>query len=136
MTPGGQDGREVQGPGTARWRARSYNIITAAGRLEVEGIVRSPFGIDERTDGETGSRSWAVTHLPSGLAVVVRIRARAVALAFTDRIAGLTDWTARDISATPELREQVRIALERTYDEFQAGRLPGDPEKKLWTSAS
>lgn len=106
MTPGGQDGREVQGPGTARWRARSYNIITAAGRLEVEGIVRSPFGIDERTDGETGSRSWAVTHLPSGLAVVVRIRARAVALAFTDRIAGLTDWTARDISATPELREQ------------------------------
>ena len=133
MTP---DGQEVQGLGTAGWRAESFTNITAAGQLEVEGFVRSPFGIDERVDGETGSRSWAVTHLPSGLAVVTRIRARAVALAFTDRIAGLTDWTARDISATPELREQVRIALERTYDEFQAGRLPGDPEKKLWTSAS
>ena len=78
MTPGRQGRQEVQGPGTALWRAGSYNISTAAGRLEVEGIVRPPFGIEERTDRETGSRSWAVTHLPSGLAVVTRIRARAV----------------------------------------------------------
>ncbi|QQP93821.1 hypothetical protein IGS68_34415 (plasmid) [Skermanella sp. TT6] len=136
MTPGGQDGRDVQGPETADWRAGSYNIITAAGRLEVEGIVRSPFGIDERADGEPGSRSWAVTHLPSGLAIVTRIRAWAVALAFTDRIAGLADWTARDIAATPELREQVRIALDRTYDDFQAGRLSADPDNRPKTSAS
>jgi hypothetical protein len=34
-----------------------------------------------------------------------------VAPAFTDWIATLTDWGAREISAKPELREQVRNAV-------------------------
>jgi hypothetical protein len=69
-----------------------------------------------------------VTHLPSGLAVVTRVRVLAVALAFVDRIAVLTDWTARDISATADLREQVREALDQAYGDFFADRLPELPE--------
>jgi hypothetical protein len=43
--------------------------------------------------------------------VVTQVRALAVTLAFVDRIAGLTEWSAPTISATLELREQVREAL-------------------------
>jgi hypothetical protein len=54
----------------------------------------------------------------------------AVALAFTDWIAALTNWGTQEISATPELREQVRKAfLSRTHKDFHAGRLPSGPEK-------
>jgi hypothetical protein len=72
------------------WRAASFAISTPQGRLTVDGIVYSPFGIDERTIDEAGTRGWSVTHLPSGLAVVRQIKVLAVALAFVDRIAGLT----------------------------------------------
>ena len=61
-----------------------------------------------------------MTHLPSGLAVVSQVRALAVAVALTERIAALTDWDAQNISATPELREQVRDALDRAYGGFFA----------------
>ena len=110
------------------WSAATFRISTADGWLEVDGIVRSPFGIDQRATDETGNRSWFVTHLPSGLAVVSRARALAVALALADRIAALTDWEAQNISATPELREQVREALDRAYGDFFADRLPVLPE--------
>ena len=69
-----------------------------------------------------------MTHLPSGLAVVRQIKVLAVALAFVDRIAGLTDWTVPDICATPELRAQVQKALDRAYDDFYTGRLPPVPQ--------
>jgi hypothetical protein len=69
-----------------------------------------------------------VTHLPSGLAVVSQVRELVVVLAFVDRIAMLTDWAAQEISATPELREQVREVLNRTYSDFFADRLPVFPE--------
>jgi hypothetical protein len=128
MTQGRQDERSARGVAAAGWHAGSFTISTAAGRLEVDGIVRPPFGIDERSDDKLGGRSWVVTHLPSGLAVVTRVSVLAVALAFTDRIAALTDWAAREISATPELREQVRKALDRTYDDFHADRLPPGPK--------
>lgn len=59
-----------------------------------------------------------------------------MALAFTDRITGLADWAARDISATPELRGQIRIALDQAYDDFQAGRLSADPDKQSLDSIS
>jgi hypothetical protein len=52
----------------------------------------------------------------------------AVAVAVTDRIAALTEWDAQNISATPELREQVREALDRAYGDFVANRLPAFPE--------
>ena len=97
-------------------------------RWQVDGIVRPPFGIDQRATDETGNGSWVVTHLPSGLAVVSRVRALAVALALADRIAALTDWEAQNISATPELREQVREALNWAYGDFFADRLPALPE--------
>ena len=106
------------------WSAASFRISTADNWLEVDGIVRPPFGIDQRATDETGNGSWVVTHLPSGLAVVSRVRAVAVA----DRIAALTDWEAQNISATPELREQVREALDRAYGDFFADRLPALPE--------
>ena len=67
------------------WSAATFRISTADGWLEVDGIVRPPFGIDQRATDETGNRSWGVTHLPSGLAVVSRVRALAVALALADR---------------------------------------------------
>ena len=73
----------------------------------------------------------AKTHLPSGLAVVSQVRALAVAVALTERIAALTDWDAQNISATPELREQVREALNRAYGDFFANRLPAFPEDAL-----
>ena len=69
-----------------------------------------------------------MTHLPSGLAVVSQVRALAVVLALVDQIAALTDWDAQNIRATPELREQVREALNRAYGDFFANRLPAFPE--------
>jgi hypothetical protein len=121
MTPGRQDKLTARGLAASGWRAGSFTISTAAGRLEVDGIVRQPFGIDERSDDGLGGRSWVVTHLPGRSP---RISVPAVALAFTDRIAALTDWAAREISATPELGEQVRKALGRVRGGFHAGRLP------------
>jgi hypothetical protein len=47
-----------------------------------------------------------------------------VAIAFVDRIAGLTDWDAQTISATPGLRERVRQALDHAYGDFHADKLP------------
>jgi len=110
------------------WRAASFAISTPQGRLDVDGIVRSPFGIDQRTIDEAGTRGWSVTHLPSGLAVVRQIKVLTVALAFVDRIAGLTDWTVQEIRATPDLRAQVQKALDQAYDDYYAGRLPPVPE--------
>jgi hypothetical protein len=60
--------------------------------------------------------------------VVRQIKVLAVALAFVDRIAGLTDWTVQEIGATPELRAQVQKALDRAYDDFYTGRLPPVPQ--------
>jgi hypothetical protein len=60
--------------------------------------------------------------------VVRQIKVLAVALAFVDRIAGLTDWTVPDIRATPDLRAQVQAALDQAYDEYYSGRLPPTPE--------
>ena len=111
----------------AGWSAASFRIRTAAGWLEVDGIVRPPFGIDQRATDETGNRSWVVTHLPSGLAVVSQVTAVAVAVALVDRIAALTDWEAQNIRATPELREQVREALDRAYGDFFAHPAAGVP---------
>jgi hypothetical protein len=113
---------------TAGWSAASFRIRTADDWLGVDGIVRPPFGIDQRATDETGNRSWFVTHLPSGLAVVSQVTAVAVAVALTDRIAALTDWEAQNIRATPELRERVREALDRAYGDFFANRLPAFPE--------
>jgi hypothetical protein len=97
--------RNKQGaPEPADWSAASFRIRTADGWLEVDGIVRSPFGIDLRVVHEAGSMSWFVTRLPSGLAVVSQVKARAVVLALVDRITALADWTARDIIAPPDLR--------------------------------
>jgi hypothetical protein len=114
-----QNTQRAEGPVPPGWSAASFRISTADGWLEVKGIVRLPFGIDQ-----VGNRSWFVTHLPSGLAVVTQVRALAVALAFVDRIAGLTDWDAQTISATPDLRERVRQALDHAYGDFHADKLP------------
>ena len=46
------------------WSAASFRISTADGWLEVDGIVRPPFGIDQRATDQTGNRSWFLTHLP------------------------------------------------------------------------
>ncbi len=51
-----------------------------------------------------------------------------MALALADRIAALTDWDVQNIRATPELREQVREALDRAYGDFFANRLPAFPD--------
>ena len=64
---------DSQAPQASGWRAASFAISTPQGRLDVDGIVRSPFGIDQRTIDEAGTRGWSVTHLPSGLAVVRQI---------------------------------------------------------------
>ncbi len=48
----------------AGWRAASFRIRTADGWLQVDGIVRPPFGIDQRATDKTGNRSWFMTHLP------------------------------------------------------------------------
>jgi hypothetical protein len=72
-----------------------------------------------------------VTHLPSGLAVVTQVRALAVALALVDRIAGLTDWTAQTIGATPDLRERIQEAMQHAYGDFHADRLPILPRDVL-----
>jgi hypothetical protein len=112
----------------AGWSAASFRISTADGWLEVDGIVRPPFRIDQRATDESGNRSWFVTHLQSGLAVVSQVRVLAVAVGLVDRIAALTDWDVQDIRATPDLREQVRQALNRAYGDFDADRLPALPE--------
>ena len=119
------DSQATQAPD---WRAASFAISTPQGRLDVDGIVRSPFGIDPRSIDEEGTRGWSVPHLPSGLAVVRQIKVLAVALTFVDRIAALTDWTVQEIGATPELRAQVQKALDQAYDDFYSGRLPPVPE--------
>src|SRR5688572_28443373 len=77
------------------WRAASFAISTSQGRLDVDGIVRSPFRIDQRTIDETGTSRWSVTLLPSGLAVVRQIKVLAVALAFVDGLTALNDWTVQ-----------------------------------------
>ena len=132
MHPGIKQGRQnehgTRALAAAGWSAAPFRIRTADGWLEVDGIVRPPFGIDRRSTDQTGNRSWFVTHLPSGLAVISQVRALAVAAAVTDRIAALTDWDAQNISATPELREQVREALNQAYGDFFANRLPTFPE--------
>jgi hypothetical protein len=110
------------------WRAASFAISTPQGRLDVGGVVRSPFGIDQRAIDEAGTRGWSVTHLPSDLAVVRQIKVLVVALAFFDQIATLTDWTVQEIRATPELRAQVQTALDQAYDDFYSGRLPPVPQ--------
>ena len=117
----------VQALAAMGWSAASFRISTADGWLEVDGIVRPPFGIDQRATDETGNTSWFVTHLPSGLAVVSQVTAVAVAVALTERIAALTDWDAQNIRATPELREQVREALNRAYGDFFAHPAAGVP---------
>jgi hypothetical protein len=119
---------DSQAPQASGWRAASFAISTPQSRLDVDGIVRSPFGIDQRTIDEAGTSGWSVTHLPSGLAVVRQIKVLAVALAFVDRIAALTDWTVQEIRATPELRAQVQRALDRAYDDYYAGHLPPMPQ--------
>jgi hypothetical protein len=119
------DSQALQASG---WHTASFAISTPQGRLDVDGIVRSPFGIDPRSIDEAGTRGWSVTHLPSGLAVVRQIKVLAVALAFVDRITGLADWTVQEIRATPELRAQVQTALDQAYDNFYSGRLPPVPE--------
>jgi len=123
-----QNQQGTQALAAAGWSAASFRICTANGWLEVDGIVRPPFGIDQRATDETGNRSWFVTHLPSGLAVISQVRVLVVAVALVNRIAALTDWEAQDISATPELREQVREALDRAYGDFFADRLFALPE--------
>lgn len=60
--------------------------------------------------------------------MVRQIKVLAVALAFVDRIAALTDWTVQEIGARPELRAQVQKALDQAYDDFYTGRLPPVPE--------
>ena len=60
--------------------------------------------------------------------MVRQIKMLAVALAFVDRIAALTDWTVQEIRATPDLRAQVQKALDRAYDDFYTGRLPPVPQ--------
>src|SRR3954454_19663098 len=119
---------DSQAPQASGWRAASFAISTPQGQLTVDGIVRSPFGVDQRTIDEAGTRGWSVTHLPSGFAVVRQIKVLAVALAFVDRIVGLTDWTVQEISTTPELRAQVQTALDQAYDDFHTGRLPPVPQ--------
>src|SRR5688500_20325300 len=92
MKPTRRNERGTQALAAAGWSAASFRIRTTNGWLEVDGIVRPPFGIDQRATDETGNRSWFVTHLPSGLAVISRVRALAVAVALTDRVAALADW--------------------------------------------
>jgi hypothetical protein len=105
----------VQALAAMGWSAASFRIRTADGWLEVDGIVRPPFGIDQRATDETGNGSWVVTHLPSGLAVVSRVRALAVALALADRIAALT-------LGGPEHQRHARV--ERASS--------GSPQPGLW----
>ena len=123
-----QNTQRAEGPVPPGWTTASFRIHTVDGWLDVDGIVRPPFGIDQRSIDQTGNTGWIVTHLPSGLAVVTQVRALAVALALVDRIASLTDWGAQTISATPDLRERVRKALNQAYDDFDADRLPVLPQ--------
>ena len=57
MHPGMKQGRQneqgTQALAAAGWSAASFRIRTAAGWLEVDGIVRPPFGIDRRATDET-----------------------------------------------------------------------------------
>jgi hypothetical protein len=123
-----QNTQHVEGPVPPGWTTASFRISTVDGWLDVDGIVRPPFGIDQRSIDQAGNTGWIVTHLPSGLAVVTQVRALAVALALVDRIASLTDWGAQTISATPDLRERVRKALNQAHDDCDADRLPVLPQ--------
>jgi|SRR4051794_6168881 len=69
-----QNKQYTEGPVPPNWSAASFGISTTDGWLEVKGIVRLPFGIDQRSIDQVGNRSWFVTHLPSGLAVVTQVR--------------------------------------------------------------
>jgi hypothetical protein len=42
------------------------------GWLDVDGVVRPPFGIDQRFIDQTGNTGWVVTHLSFGLTVVAK----------------------------------------------------------------
>ena len=53
MKQGRQNERGTQAL-AAGWSATSFRISTADGWLEVDGIVRSPFGIDQRATDEAG----------------------------------------------------------------------------------
>jgi hypothetical protein len=121
-----QNTQRAEGPVPPGWTTASFRIHTVDGWLDVDGIVRPPFGIDQRSIDQAGNTGWIVTHLPSGLTVVTQVRA--VALALVDRIASLTDWGTQTISATPDLRERVQKALNQAYDDFDADRLPVLPQ--------
>ena len=60
--------------------------------------------------------------------MVRQIKVLAVALAFVDQIAALTNWTVQEIRATPDLRAQVQTALDQAYDDFYTERIPPAPE--------
>jgi hypothetical protein len=60
--------------------------------------------------------------------MVRQIKVLAVALAFIDRIATLTEWTVREIRATPELRAQVQTILDQAFDDLYSGRLAPVPQ--------
>jgi hypothetical protein len=47
---------DSQTPQASGWRAASFAISTPQGWLDVDGIIRSPFGIDQRTIDEAGTR--------------------------------------------------------------------------------
>ncbi len=56
MHPGMKQSLQNEGAqalAAAGWSATSFRIRTADGWLEVGGIVRLPFGIDQRATGET-----------------------------------------------------------------------------------
>ena len=84
-----QNTQRAEGPVPPGWTTASFRIHTVDGWLDVDGIVRPPFGIDQRSIDQAGNTGWIVTHLPSGLTVVIQVRALAVALALVDRIASL-----------------------------------------------
>jgi hypothetical protein len=65
-----QNKQYTEGPVPPNWSAASFGISTTDGWLEVKGIVRLPFGIDQRSIDQVGNRSWFVTHLPSGLVLM------------------------------------------------------------------
>jgi len=102
-----QNTQGLGGPVPPCWTTVSFRISTVDGWLNV-GL---PFGIDQRSIDQAGNTGWIVTHLPSGLAVVAQDRGLAVALVLVGRIASLIDWDAQTISATPDVRERVRKAL-------------------------
>ena len=59
-----QNTQRAEGPVPPGWTTASFRIHTVDGWLDVDGIVRPPFGIDQRSIDQTGNRSWFMTHLP------------------------------------------------------------------------